>query len=746
MTHLLISAAHKSSGKTTVAAGLCAALRIRGLAVQPFKKGPDYIDPMWLSLAAGRACRNLDYNTMTDAEITAAFIRHGGDAGLALIEGNKGLYDGLDLEGGNSNAALAALLGAPVVLVVDARGMTRGVAPLILGYQAFGSDMRIAGIILNKVGGERHESKLRAIIERYTDVPVLGALHRHPEMEIPERHLGLMPSAEFGNAGEKIEAIASIVARQVDLDRLIAVAETARIPGGEKLARKPAKRAARKTARLGVVRDSAFCFYYSEDFEALEAAGAELVPIDTLCDTGLPGIDGLFIGGGFPETHMTVLEANVALRDELRAAIEGGMPVYAECGGLMYLARSLTWRGATCEMVGAIPADVVTHDRPQGRGYVRLRETKSFPWPVTDGEPGPREIPAHEFHYSSLENIGDGVSFAYDVLRGHGVDGRRDGIVYKNLLASYAHLRDTDRSAWARRFVAFIHQCKWHCAPRAPGVTRLSDAGRERANRIEVAAPSGALRVFIVGAGPGDPDLLTVKALRLIENADVVVYDRLVSNEVLDLVPAGATRIFAGKAARNHHMPQEDINDLLLRIARSGRRVVRLKGGDPFVFGRGSEEAEYLARNGVSFEIVPGITASAGCAAYAGIPLTHRGVAKSVRFVTGHARAGAALDLDWKSLADPDTTLVIYMGLTNAKQISRSLIKAGLPGYTPAAAIERGTTRDQRTVLTTLGDLPDCLKDMAFTAPTLLVVGEVVELAQTLSWRLATVDCSLASI
>src|SRR3989337_2654205 len=209
MNRLLISAAHKSSGKTTITLGLAAALRARGLAVQPFKKGPDYIDPMWLSLASGRDCHNLDFYLMGRGEILRTFVARTRGADLALIEGNKGLYDGLALDGGNSNAALAQLLGTPVVLVIDARGMTRGIAPLILGYQAFDRDIRIAGVILNQLGGSRHEAKLRAVIEHYTDVPVLGAVHHDDRLAIVERHLGLMPSNEADAAREKIDTIAA---------------------------------------------------------------------------------------------------------------------------------------------------------------------------------------------------------------------------------------------------------------------------------------------------------------------------------------------------------------------------------------------------------------------------------------------------------------------------------------------------------------------------------------------------------
>lgn len=247
--------------------------------------------------------------------------------------------------------------------------------------------------------------------------------------------------------------------------------------------------------------------------------------------------------------------------------------------------------------------------------------------------------------------------------------------------------------------------------------------------------------VFLVGAGPGDPDLLTRKAERALRQADVVVYDRLVSEEILDLLPAGATRIFAGKAARDHHMPQEDINKLLVTLAREGKKVVRLKGGDSFVFGRGSEEAEELAENDIPFEVVPGVTASMGCTSYAGIPLTHRGLATGVKIVTGHRKEGTDLDLNWPTLACPDTTLVIYMGLTNVELIAEKLMEHGLPGDTPAAGIQNGTTPKQRTLLTTLEKLPHCVDKAGLKAPTLLVIGKVVSLAPKLNWHHEVLEC-----
>lgn len=241
--------------------------------------------------------------------------------------------------------------------------------------------------------------------------------------------------------------------------------------------------------------------------------------------------------------------------------------------------------------------------------------------------------------------------------------------------------------------------------------------------------------VHLVGAGPGDPDLLTLKALRVLQAAEVVVYDKLVSEAILALIPIGATRIFAGKVARNHHMPQAEINALLVSLARSGRRIVRLKGGDPFLFGRGGEEAEALARSGLSFVIVPGVTSASGCTAYAGIPLTHRGLAHGVRFVTGHTQdEDGGLDLNWASLADPDTTLVVYMGRINVGLIAERLIAHGLAAETPAAAIIDGTRPDQETILTTLSALPHRLEALSRAAPTLLVIGRVVALAETLAW------------
>jgi len=456
---LLVSAAHKSSGKTTVTLALAAALAARGQVVQPFKKGPDYIDPMWLSLAAGRPCINLDPHLMGWEEIAEVFAQRLRGATLGLVEGNKGLHDGLALDGSNSNAALARHLGLPVLLVLDARGMTRGIAPLILGYQAFDPSIRIGGVILNQVGGPRHEGKLRAVIEHYTDVPVLGAVPKDARLALDERHLGLMPERELGDAPARVRAMGELIAGFVDLDRVRDLAasrchEEIAVPVAD-----ATLRAAAEPLRIGIARDKAFGFYYPDDLDALVAEGAELVPFDTLADRQLPpALDGIFIGGGFPELFMAELEANASLRSALQRAIAEGLPVYAECGGLMYLARSITWKGRSAQMVGAIPGDVVMHARPVGRGYVRVEETAEFPWQDADHEPSIRH--GHEFHHSSLENLDPSVSFAYRVQRGHGIDGLHDGVMVHNVLASYLHLRHTGGNDWPKRFAAHLRRVR----------------------------------------------------------------------------------------------------------------------------------------------------------------------------------------------------------------------------------------------------------------------------------------------
>jgi len=456
MASLYIAAPQKSSGKTTLSIGLCREFTRRGLAVQPFKKGPDYIDPLWLGQAAGRSCFNLDFHTMSESEIRSAFARELGTADLGLIEGNVGLFDSTRLDGAHSNAELAKLIGAPVVLVVNCHGLARGIAPLLQGYLAFDPGLDIAGVILNKVGGGRHGENLVRVVEHYTDLPVLGLLRRTDEISIDERHLGLMPSNEAEDAEVWIERIRARIADQVDLDRLLGIAERASCLQPEPVSIiEPAPSG--DLVRIGIARDAAFGFYYPDDLRALAAGGAELVPFSPISDSVLPEVDALFIGGGFPEYRMAELEDNRLMRQAIRDFVADDRPLYAECGGLMYLCSRLCWKGERRSMVGALDADVEMRDRPQGRGYVRLSETEAFPWPRLESASSDA-VAAHEFHHSAILKPDPDWRYGYTVRRGTGIDGSHDGIVQGNLLACYSHLRAVGGNRWTDRFLAHIRR------------------------------------------------------------------------------------------------------------------------------------------------------------------------------------------------------------------------------------------------------------------------------------------------
>ena len=313
-------------------------------------------------------------------------------------------------------------------------------------------------MILNRLGGRRHEAKLRAVIEHYTDVPVIGAVQEDAELALVERHLGLMPANETAEAGRHIAAIGARVAAQVDLDRLLALSRTD-VPLVTPATQFPGTQ---KPVLIAIARDAAFGFYYADDLDALAAAGAETVFFNTLHDPQLPACDGLLIGGGFPECFLDELEANAALRADIRHRIEAGLPAYAECGGLMYLSRSIEWKGRSAAMVGVIPGDIKMHDKPVGRGYVILDSNACHPWRTAgkEAQPGPESaaqaLHAHEFHYSSVSGLAADTQYAYDVRRGHGVDGQHDGIVIHRLLASYTHLRGTSACDWPAKFVQHV--------------------------------------------------------------------------------------------------------------------------------------------------------------------------------------------------------------------------------------------------------------------------------------------------
>jgi len=481
MLSLYLSATRKSSGKTMLAIGLCRALADKAWKVQPFKKGPDYIDPMWLGRASARPCINLDFNTMGQEELLQRFSQYGKGADISIIEGNKGLYDGLDLLGSDSNAALCELLQTPVILIVDARGMTRGVAPMMMGYQQFDPRMRFAGVVFNRTGGTRHEEKLRQVTEHYTDFNILGCVPNLHEEIVAERHLGLMTDQEVPAADDYIFRLGKLVSQNVDVDALVDIRsndqdqgvvvsgkfdlayskeQTTHVTQYHRRLSSLQSRLAGMPITIGIARDSAFCFYYQDDLDAMVEVGAKVVEFDTLNDGSLPDVDALFIGGGFPETNAEALQANTAMREAVYEFARSGKPIYGECGGLMYLSRKICWEDEEFEMVGLLPGDTVMHSRPIGRGYVKLAKDEHYPWPGEGGDISGGPIHAHEFHYSSFENADSDLRYGYKTLRGHGVDGKRDGLVLDHVFASYAHMRHSYHHPWVFDFIDKIYNLK----------------------------------------------------------------------------------------------------------------------------------------------------------------------------------------------------------------------------------------------------------------------------------------------
>jgi cobyrinic acid a,c-diamide synthase len=465
---LLISAPQGRSGKTIATIGLCDALRRRGLSVQPFKKGPDYIDPSWLTIAVGRSCRNLDLFLIPEDKLIQAFEQACEETDLALVEGAMGLYDGLDNH--KTTAEIARLLNIPILLIVNSSRMTSSIAAMVKGYQLFQTDIKIAGVILNYVSGRRHEEKLRDAVEQHCGIPVVGSIPRDADLLIAERHLGLIPAPESAESKSLVERIGRKLESCFDLDRILSIAYgVPPKPLFKKERRREDNPSQPKTkeVRVGVMRDRVFNFYYPENFEALKKAGAELIFINSFEDR-LPELDGLYIGGGFPEFFLGELEENGGLRKDIAEAIEKGLPVYAECAGLMYLCRSIRWQGRSYEMVRIIPADVELSQKPEGHGYVVAEVVGENPFFSTG-----LTIRGHEFHHSSLSDA-RGLKFAYQVKRGRGIHGSQDGVVYKNLFASYIHLHALGTPEWAQGFTSLAS--RWKRSQRR--VNLLEEGGR----------------------------------------------------------------------------------------------------------------------------------------------------------------------------------------------------------------------------------------------------------------------------
>lgn len=447
---LTIAGLRGGSGKTMLSLGLVRAFKERGLKVVPFKKGPDYIDAGWLASSAEHPCYNLDPFLIGSDRLLSSFITHSEGSDIAVIEGNRGLFDGMDENGSYSTAEVAKILKSPVVLIVDCSKATRTIAAMVLGVRRFDDELMIRGVVLNHLAGGRHESVIRRSIEKYCDLPVLGAIPRFESGEFPERHMGLTPYQEHPDTVKAISFAGNIAEKYLDLNGILNIAKAAGpIPAVTSNDTQATSNALKENSplRIGVVRDSAFQFYYPENFEELRRYGANLVEISALTSNQLPDIDALYIGGGFPETHAIALAENAAFRDSLRSAIGKGLPVYAECGGLMYLGKGLIIGKKTYPMAGIFPLVFSLEKKPQAHGYSIVEVVNKNPF-----FPEGTILRGHEFHYSkpvgAMEKM-NGFSYTFRMKRGNGIHGKMDGICYKNVLATYTHLHAFGADEWA---------------------------------------------------------------------------------------------------------------------------------------------------------------------------------------------------------------------------------------------------------------------------------------------------------
>ena len=453
---VLVAGLRGGGGKTLVSLGLIAAWRNNGRKVAPFKKGPDYIDAAWLSAAAGEPCRNMDLFLMSRQGVLSSLENAAESTDVAVIEGNRGLFDGMDAEGSYSSAELAKLLSTPTVLTVDCTKSTRTVAALVLGCLQLDPEVPIRGVVLNQVAGSRHESVVRQAVEQICGLPVLGVIPKIRQQIFPERHLGLVPPQEHEEKKAAIQRVADVGARYLDLDGLWNLARKAPDLEHGTSATAASGRPKVGAVNVGVFRDAAFQFYYPENLEALISEGANLIEISPLVDTELPDVDALYIGGGFPETLAPTLSGNKQFRDALRAAIEQGLPVYAECGGAVYLGEKLIYESHEYPMVDVLPIVFGFQEKPQGHGYVKLQSVGDNPFFIVG-----QAMRGHEFHYTHIESCSeDDLTFAFKVDRGFGFDGERDGVCRYNVLASYTHLHALGTENWAPSVVRAARRFK----------------------------------------------------------------------------------------------------------------------------------------------------------------------------------------------------------------------------------------------------------------------------------------------
>ena len=446
---IVVSGLRGGSGKTILSLCLIALWRKKGLRITPFKKGPDYIDAGWLAKAAGNPCFNLDLFMMSRQQVYRSFITHAAETKLAVIEGNRGLYDGVDHKGSYSTAEIAKLIKAPVIMVIDCTKATNTIAAVILGCQKMDPGVSIKGVVLNRIATGRQESLIRKAISQKCKLPVFGAIPRLKQDPFPERHMGLTPIQEHLNVEKSIEAVAEIGSKYLNLDGIMKVARKAGTLKAGIRNKKITLYNRRNTPKIGVIRDSAFQFYYPENFEELKKRGAELVEVSPLRESKLPDIDALYVGGGFPETHAIPLSRNTLFRSSLCKAIESGLPVYAECGGLMYLGKKLVIEKKTYPMAGIFPIVFDLQKKPQAHGYTIIKVDKKNPF-----YPRGRVIRGHEFHYSRVIKTRKNATYmSFTNRRGRGIIKGLDGICYKNVLGTYTHVHALGTREWAEGMV-----------------------------------------------------------------------------------------------------------------------------------------------------------------------------------------------------------------------------------------------------------------------------------------------------
>lgn len=445
MKRIVIAGTTSGVGKTTITIGLIGALCKRGLKVQPFKAGPDYIDPTYHTQVSGEPSRNLDTWLLSANTITELFNRASKGKDIAVIEGVMGLYDGHSPIGDEgSTAELAKLLDAPVLLVLDSRKGARSLAAMVTGYQTFDRSLHLAGVILNGIGSEGHLRVCREAIEHFTGIKVLGYLPRRDDLSLPERHLGLIPTVESAANNEFLEKLTAQCEATFNIEEIMRFAErTTPLNSGHSVF--PVTPIPSRV-RIAVAKDKAFSFYYQDSLDILQAWGAEIVPFSPLCDTALPpNISGLFIGGGFPELYASELAANVTMKRSIKASSEQEMPVYAECGGLMYLGESIRdFDGNNYSMVGAIPVRSGIDSPRLSLGYRTVQSLGNGPL-LGCGE----IVRGHEFHWSVLEN-GSTTPNAYSIIDR---ENRIEGFHLNNLVASYIHLHIGSLHSMAERFI-----------------------------------------------------------------------------------------------------------------------------------------------------------------------------------------------------------------------------------------------------------------------------------------------------